>query len=90
MKATALEVAKWMLGELNLEQILYQETAVWEIQEKFGGSFVYENDRGNLAISGEVLSEFKNISEDIVVWINGERYWRFREETDEPGRRQDY
>jgi hypothetical protein len=90
MKPTASDVAKWMLDELNREQILYQETAVWEIQEKFGESFVYQNDRGNLAISKEVLSEFKKISEDTVVWIRGQRYWRFREATDEPGRKQDY
>ncbi len=34
------DVAKWMLDELNREEILYQETAVYEIEDKFGDKFV--------------------------------------------------
>lgn len=84
-----LEVAEWMLAELDKNQILYQETAVCDIQEKFGDSFVYDNQNGNMAISREVLSEFRKLTNDRVIWVRGERYWRFREKYDEPGRRQD-
>jgi hypothetical protein len=86
---SALEVAEWMFAELDKDQILYQETVVSDIQDKFGDSFVYDNPNGNMAISKEVLSEFIKLTKDLVVWVRGERYWRFREEHDEPRRRQD-
>lgn len=85
---STLEVAKWMLSELEKDQILYQETAVSDIQDKFGDSFVYVNPNGNMAISTEVLSEFRNLTRDHVVWVRSERYWRFREKHDEQGRNQ--
>jgi len=86
---TAEDVANWMLSELEKDQILYQETAVSDIQERFGNSFVYDNPNGNLAISKEVLAEFRELTNDQVVWVRGERCWRFREKHDDPGRKQD-
>jgi hypothetical protein len=47
---TANDVASWMLEELNRVNYLYQEQAVWKIQEQFGKQFVYQNSNGNLAI----------------------------------------
>jgi hypothetical protein len=88
--ATPRDVAEWMLGQLKQNDILYQETAVWDIQEKFGDDSVYENENGNMAISRTVLREFRKLTEKTVVWNRRERYWRFREELDENGRRQDY
>ena len=78
-----------MLTELEKDQMLYQELVVCDIQQKFGDDYVYENQNGNLAIAEDVLSEFRNLTKDVVVWIRGEKYWRFREEQDDPGRRQD-
>lgn len=46
------------------------------------------DDNGSLAIDKRVLREFRNLIEDTVVWVRGERYWRFRENYDEPGKRQ--
>jgi hypothetical protein len=86
---SAEDIAKWMLSELEKDRILYQETAVCDIQDKFGESFVYYNQNGNQAISKEVLSEFRKLTGDNVVWVRGERYWRFREREDDPGRRQE-
>lgn len=86
---TPLDVAKWMLAELESTRILVQEEVVWRIQQKFGESFTYENQNGNLAIAKEVLSEFRKLTKDNVVWMRGERLWRFREGGDEPSRRQE-
>lgn len=86
---TAADVAKWMMSELEKEGILDQESAVGDIEQKFGSAFVYENQNGNLAISKDVLSEFRKLTEDIVVWVRSDRCWRFREKYDDPGRRQD-
>ena len=77
-----------MLGEIEREGLLYQETAVYDISEKFGKEFTYENDNGNLAIASAVLTAFRKISEKVVVWERGERMWRKRESYDEPSRQQ--
>jgi len=88
MATTPDDVAKWMLGELQREKYLYQETVVYDIESKFGKDFVYLNDNGNLAISRKILSAFKKLTGDSVIWERAERMWRFREQHDEPGRQQ--
>jgi hypothetical protein len=80
------DVAEWMVEQLKEEDPLYQEVVVYEIQERFGDEFVYENENGNLAISRKVLSEFRKRTERNVVWERGERLWRKREEYDGDGR----
>ena len=85
---TAAEVAEWMLQEVLRQGVVYQETMVGDIEMKFGATFVYSNERGNPAISKEVLAAFKKASASTVVWVQGERAWRKREANDEPGRRQ--
>jgi argonaute-like protein implicated in RNA metabolism and viral defense len=81
-------IAKWMLEELEREKYLYQEVVVYEIQSKFGEEFTYINENGNWAIDKRVLREFRNLTENTVVWKRGERYWRFREDYDDPNKRQ--
>jgi len=60
-----------------------------DLQQRYGDDFVYENAAGNLAISRKVLSEFRRLNKDCVVWERGERCWRPRETTDAVGRMQD-
>jgi len=86
--ATPADVAAWMLSEYQKETVLYQDTAAGEIAARFGNSFVYENANGNLALSAPVLTAFRKISGDDVVWSKSERYWRAREKGDVPGRNQ--
>ncbi len=81
-------VARWMLTQVEIEGSLYQEDAVADIEELFGDAFIYENDNGNPAISRAALKAFQAISDDNVVWERGERMWRKRESSDEPGRQQ--
>jgi len=81
------DVAEWMLEQLRRSDTLYQEEAVFQIQELFGEGFCYENENGNLAIARSVLKEFRRLTVDSVVWERGERAWRWREPTDSPGRR---
>lgn len=88
MTKNAREVAEWMLNKLNQDGILYQEDAAFEIESQFGEEFVYINDNGNTAISKRVLAEFRKLTEDTVVWVRGEKYWRRRESYDEQGRGQ--
>lgn len=87
---TPADVAKWMVEELQRSNYLYQDIAVMEIDAKFGSDFVYFNESGNLAISKAVLTHFRNLTEESVVWERGQRMWRQREAGDEPGRLQRY
>jgi hypothetical protein len=52
---------------------------------RFGSDCVYENENGNLAIDRKVLSEFRKLTTDDVVWERGERLWRRREDYDPEG-----
>ncbi len=77
-----------MLEHVQRNAYLDHETAVLEIEQRFGEPFVYLNDQGNQAIAAEVLREFRRISKETVVWERGERVWRERRDHDLPGRRQ--
>lgn len=87
---TAIDVAKWMIKELDNQEILYPEWAVWEIQELFGDNFVSENENGNLSISKNVLKEFRKLTEREVVWMHSEKAWRRLYEDEEYEGRQTY
>jgi hypothetical protein len=82
----AQKVAEWMLNELKRMGKLHQDTAVYEIAEKFGSRFTYDNEDGNLAIRIDILDAFRELTKDSVVWVHGDRYWRMRAPGDGPGR----
>jgi hypothetical protein len=84
------KVADWMLARLKKETYLYQSVVVYDIQKKFGNNAVYLNENGNYAIHRKILKAFKDITSDSVVWERGERCWRFRNSSDEPGRQQSF
>ncbi|WP_453956270.1 DUF6953 family protein, partial [Acinetobacter baumannii] len=87
----AIDVAKWMVKELDEQEFLYPEWAVWEIQEIFGDDFVSENENGNLTISKVVLKEFRKLTEGEVVWMRSEKAWRrLYEDENYEGRQQTY
>lgn len=86
---TAADVARWMLEQVQSAQWLDQDVAVFEIEKRFGSTFVYDNEKGNPAIDRIVLKEFKAISKETVVWERGDRAWRLRTPHDLPGRQQD-
>jgi len=88
--ATAKEVAQYMLDRLEQEHYLYQDVVVYEIESRFGDKFIYLNENGNIAISREVLREFRKLTEVTVVWERGERLWRKRSSSDPKGTRQVY
>jgi len=87
-EASASDVAVWMMSELDREGLIYQDTIVYDIERKFGERFTYTNAGGNQAISKDVLTAFRKISETSVVWDRLDRAWRKRECADEPGRQQ--
>jgi len=85
------DVARWMLDEFERQDgYLSQEDAVSVIETKFGATFVYVNDNGNLAIKRNVLDAFRKLTTDTVVWNQSDRAWLRRGPYDSPGRRSDY
>ena len=90
LSATPPQIAEWMYEKLKAEKYLYQEMIVWQIIEEFGESFTTINMNGNPGIHKDVLAAFNKITGNSVVWVRSERYWRAREQYDEPGRSQPY
>ena len=84
---THLDVANWMVQQLEKKGSLYQEDVVYKIAQKFGKEFTYINQNGNSAIDRKVLKEFRSLTEAEVVWDRSERMWRKREQYDPPGGR---
>ena len=81
------EIAAWMMKCLAEDRFVYQDVIAPEIEKQFGTEYIYYNANGNVAISKNVLRAFEKISPN-VVWNRSERYWRFRESFDAPGRQQ--
>ena len=86
--ATAPEVATWMAKRLEAIGRLEQKTVAQEIQAKFGGQHVYENENGHLGIAQRVLYHFGVMTKSTAVWARVGRYWRTRLPTDPAGVRQ--
>jgi hypothetical protein len=82
------DVASWMLQEILDKGMLYQHVAAHEIRSLFGEEFTYINGNGNSALAKPVLSAFRKVTDDRVIWERGERRWRLRASHDGPGRQQ--
>lgn len=87
-KITTHDVAAWMLSVIEDTGELTQNNAYYEINKRFGSSFTTVTNSGSPSIKGGVLTAFKNMTEDTVVWERGEKKWRKREFYDAPGRDQ--
>jgi len=90
-----MEVAQWMLAQVEENDELLQVRAAADIRRLFGTAFVYSGIYGELAIDKRVLSQFRKLSGDAVVWVAepGGAYWegahwRKRCAADLPGRTQ--
>jgi hypothetical protein len=77
--ATPKTIAEWMLEELKRETILSQEVVAHEISLLYGDEFTYINANGNLAIDERVLSEFRGLTQNLVISVGGERVWRLKQ-----------
>jgi hypothetical protein len=77
--ATPKTIAEWMLEELKRETILSQEVVAHEIALLYGDEFTHINANGNLAIDERVLSEFRGLTQNLVISVGGERVWRLKQ-----------
>ncbi|WP_205954187.1 DUF6953 family protein [Pseudoxanthomonas winnipegensis] len=81
-----IDVANWMLSELEQHGCIYQDDVVDHLVRAKADSMLRENSDGNLVVGKSVLDAFKKLTETTVVWVKPDRYWRFRVAEDEPGR----
>lgn len=82
----ANSVAAWMLEQIQREDCLYQDDVVDYLVKAKHEGLLTENADGNQVIGKAVLTAFRNLTPDNVVWVKPDRYWRFRVAEDEPGR----
>lgn len=75
-----------MLSNLKKDGYLYQEDVVDFLVKQDQMDFLKDNTDGNLVLKLNVNSEFKKLTEENVVWVKPDRYWRYRVAEDEPGR----
>lgn len=80
------DITHWMLNCLVKDGCLYQEDVVDYLVKNDQMDFLKENADGNLVLNLSVNSAFKRKTEENVVWVKPDRYWRFRVPEDEPGR----
>lgn len=85
---TTKDVADWMLSIVQQHGELTQNNAYYMINRLFGSGFTTVTNSGSPSIKAGVLTAFKKISEDTVVWERGDKKWRKREFYDAPGRDQ--
>jgi len=87
-QAKTSDVAQWMLSAVQERDELTQNQAFYEINKLFGSGFTTITNSGSPSIKGGVLTAFKKISEDTIVWERGDKKWRKRQFYDAPGRDQ--
>lgn len=87
-KASAADVAQWMLSVVQEQGELTQNNAYYYINKQFGSGFTTVTNSGSPSIRSSVLTAFRKISEDLVIWERADKKWRKREFYDMPGRQQ--
>jgi hypothetical protein len=85
---TSNDVAEWMLITIQELGELSQNDAFYEINKRFGSGFTTISNSGSPSLGRGVLTAFRKISDDTVIWERGDKKWRKREFFDAPGRRQ--
>ena len=75
-----------MLSNLEKHGWLYQDDVVDFLVKNDQKKYLKENSEGNLVLKLSVNSAFKKQTEENVVWVKPDRYWRYRIAEDELGR----
>lgn len=80
------QIILWMLDKLKKDNCLYQDDVVDYLVKNKLDEHLKENADGNLVIQTSVINAFRKETEQTVVWVKPDRYWRYRVPEDEPGR----
>jgi hypothetical protein len=77
-----------MLSVIQERGELSQNNAFYEINKQFGSGFTTISNSGSASLSKSLLTTFRKISDDVVIWERGDKRRRKREFYDAPGRQQ--
>lgn len=75
-----------MQNILQSNSCLYQSEVVDFLTKSNNEHFMIENTSGNHTLSQDILKTFHKLTEDSVVWVKKDAYWRHRVPEDEPNR----
>lgn len=75
-----------MMSALARDGCLYQQDVVDYLVKQYNEQHLKENADGNQALSTKVINKFRVDSEENVVWVKPDKYWRYRVPEDEEGR----
>lgn len=81
------EAAQWMLDRYEAERFLYQEAAASYLLHLQDEALAYYDANGNVCVGKGVLAIFNRLTPH-AVYERGEKFWRDRLSTDQPGRQQ--
>lgn len=84
---TAQEAAEWMLERFEANRFLYQEEAASHLLHLHDENLAYFDDSGNVCVGKGVLAIFQKLTPD-AVYERGDKLWRDRLLSDQPGRQQ--
>lgn len=84
---TIQEAAEWMLEQYELKRFLYQEEAASHLLHLQDEALAYYDKNGNVCVGKKVLKMFNTLTPD-VVYERGDKFWRDRFPSDQPGRQQ--
>ena len=82
----AEQAATWMFSQIELDGCLYQDDVVDYLIRAKEESLLRENSDGNQVLSTTVLTSFRKLTKQNVVWVRPDKYWRFRVSEDEDSR----
>ena len=68
-------IAEWMVGEIENRGMLRQEDAIAYVREKFGESYVFINEHGNVSLEKEVKKAFRKQHRGRVAWDRDGFFW---------------
>lgn len=78
--------AQWMQAQIEQFGCLYQDDVVDHLVKARQESLLRENADGNLVVGTALLSAFRKLNAETVVWVKSDFYWRTRVAEDERGR----
>ncbi|WP_217539517.1 hypothetical protein, partial [Stenotrophomonas sp. GbtcB23] len=67
-----------MQAALKAEGCLYQVDVVDHLVKAGSDEFLRENADGNVVLSTSLLTAFRKLNANSVVWVKPGRYWRLR------------
>lgn len=84
---TPEQAAEWMLSQYEAKRFLYQEEAATYLLHLHDEQLAYYDANSNVCVGKKVLGIFNKLTPD-AVYERGEKFWRDRLPSDQPGRQQ--